>query len=170
MKNIIFSSLIILLAALPAMASDTITDWSADRSDIAWEATPLNYQDKVDPDDNVLWIGPIVETNVYFDDNNELVMEFLCRNLPLANTNLGMIVDPIQVKDLSTGYFVVSLRAPSLPIEQALDYCTKIKGTPHIVAVLGLPVGPSSSFGESAIYVQSEKMVMSDKLQVDILE
>lgn len=171
MKNvIIFSFLILLLVALPAMAADTITDWATGRADIAWAATPTNYQESVTTGDSVLWVGPIEETNVYFDDQDEIVIEFLCRNLSLDDSSPGVIGDPIQVKDMSTGYFVVSIRAPSLPVEQAHKYCADAKETTHYVAVLGVPVGPSSSFGETAIYVQSEKTLMSDKLQVDIKE
>lgn len=168
MKNVVLFSFILLFVALPAMAADSIADWATERSDIAWAATPIDFQQSVSSGESILWVGPIEETNVFFDDQNEIVIEFYCRNLSLENSGPAGIVDPIRTKDLKTGYFVVTLRTLSLPVEQALQYCKEVKETPHFVAVLGVPVGPNSSFGNEGIYVQSEKVVMSDKLQVDI--
>ena len=167
-KIIVFFTVLILV--VPCFAKESIEAWVKDRTGIKWDATPLDYPKKVTSKDSILWIGPIEEINAYVNDQNETVMEFLCRHLSLIRSGPSGVTEPIQVKDRNTGYFVISIRS-SMPLERAVEFREENKKKRHFAIVLGESVDRRFfSVGRSAVYVHSEKAMMSDTLRVNIIK
>ena len=166
-KKILAVFAIFILAA-PGFSKESIEAWVKDRTGIKWDATPLDYPKKVTAKDTILWIGPIEEINAYINDQKETVIEFLCRHLSLIRSGPTAVIEPLQVKDRNTGYFVISIRS-TMPLEKALEFREENKRKRHFAVVLGEPVDRRFfSVGRSAVYVHSEKAMMSDTLRVNI--
>lgn len=170
MKTGILAIFVIFLIGIPCFAQESIQAWVKDRSEIKWDANPKDYPRKISTKDSILWVGPIEEINAYTNDRKETVIEFLCRHLSLVKSGPTGVVEPIQVKDQDTGYFVISLRS-AMPLEKALEFRKENKKKRHFAAVLGEPVDRRFFLtGQLAVYVHSEKATMSDTLRVNIIE
>jgi hypothetical protein len=170
LKKGIFAVLIILALGGLCFAQESIAVWVKDRSDIKWDASPLDYPKSISSKDSILWVGPIEELNVYTNDQKETVLEFLCRHLSLAKAGPIGVVEPIKVRDQHTGYFVISIRT-TMPLNKALEFREEMKKKSHYAAVLGQPVDRRFfSTGQLAVYVYSEKAKMSDRLRLNIIK
>ncbi len=173
MNGKIFASgiLAILLISIPCFGQESIEAWVKGRSDIKWAATPQDYPKSISEKDSILWVGPIEDINAYVNDQKETVIEFLCRHLSLVTSGPAGVVEPIQTQDRQTGFFVITIRSPKMPLQQALDLREGNKKKRHFAAVLGEPVDRRFfTVGRSAVYVHSEKAAMSDTLRVNIVK
>ena len=163
--------LVILFIAVPCFGQESIESWVKDRADIKWAATPQDYPKSISAKDSVLWVGPIEDINAYVNEQKETVIEFLCRHLSLVKPEPAGVVEPIQAQDRQTGFFVISIRSPKMPLQQALDLREENKKKRHFAAVLGEPVDRRFfTVGRLAVYVHSEKAAMSDTLRVSIVK
>jgi hypothetical protein len=161
----------ILLIGGPCLAEESIAEWVKGRSGIKWDASPIDYPEQVSSKDSILWVGPIEDSNVYINDQKETVIEFLCRHLSLVNSGPAGVREPLQVKDRKTGFFVITIRSSELPLEKALELREENKKKRHFAAVLGEPVDRRFfSVGRLAVYVHSEKAMMSDTLRINIIK
>ena len=161
----------ILLMSVPCLAEESISDWVKGQSGIKWDASPIDYPNQVSSKDSILWVGPIEDINVYINDQKETVIEFLCRHLSLVKSGPAGVTEPLQVKDRQTGFFVITIRSPELPLQKALELQEENKKKRHFAVVLGEPVDRRFfSVGRSAVYVHSVKAMMSDTLRVNIIK
>lgn len=160
----------ILLMSVPCLAEESIAEWVKDRSGIKWDASPIDYPKQVSSKDSILWVGSIEDINAYINDQKETVIEFLCRHLSLIKSGPAGITEPLQVNDRQSGYFVISIRSPAMPLDKALELREENKKKRHFAAVLGEPVDRRFFSGHLAVYVHSEKAMMSDTLRVIIIK
>ena len=170
LKRLSIAVVLSLLIATPCIAKEIIADWVKGQTSIVWGAIPRDYPEKVTSKDSIVWIGVIEDAAAYINDQKETVIEFLCRNMLFERPGPESLTEPIRIKDSDSGYFVISLRSPSLPLEQAKDYKEEVRKVRHYAAVLGEPVDRRNFSGRSAVYVHSQKAEMSDKLKVQILK
>jgi len=166
----IFAILFLVLIATPVFAKDSIVDWIKGHPDIVWNAKPTDYPEKVSSKDSIVWVGPIEEVATYINDQKETVIEFFCRHLSLVRPGPEGVIEPIQTKDSHSGYFVITLRSPSLTLEQGQEFKEEVRKVRHFAIVLGEPEDRRDFSGRTAVYVHSEKAEMSDKLQIQIIQ
>jgi len=101
---------------------------------------------------------------------NREVPIFPCRHLTLEYASSEGLAEPIKTKESHAGYFVISIRSPSLSLEQAKGFTKEIHEMQHYAVMLGEPVDRRTFIGRSAVYVHSQIAEMSDKLNIKILK
>jgi len=162
---------ITLLFATSCFGAEPFTEWVKDKQDIKWNATPLDFPDKISSKDSIMWFGTIEDMKAYTNDVGETVIEFFCRHLSPINRDASVLKENlIQVKDLNTGFFVITVRSRDLPLEKASGLCEELKTARHFAAVQGEPEIKRVFSDKLAVFVHSVKSAMSPDLPFKIVK
>jgi len=105
------------------------------------DKSPAYYLGHFAAGEKVLWLGEVVDVNVY-QEQNTTVIEWLCKYLELAEPiDIDQFVKrenlmkkkktPIKVRKTEEQYFVSVLRSPDMPIEGAREAAAEMVKTKH---------------------------------------
>jgi len=170
LKKLALAFSISVLIASPTFAKEHIANLVKKEQGIFWNATPRDYPEKVTSKDSVLWVGVIEEADAYINDKKETVLEYLCRHLSLQNASSDGLIEPIKATESHAGYFVISVKSPSLPLKEAKECVEEIHKVKHYAIMLGEPVARRTFHGRSAVYVHGKVAEMSDELNIQIIK
>ena len=163
--------LLLLIAALWAVPVHSFASPTQDAqsvlegvSNIQWLVTPAQAMSELNEKTTVVWVGRVLDLVPSHQPNGETILDFYCAFLPLQNPSAKGLVQPIVTKPETEQVFLVSLRSPAFPIEQATKLRLELKEKTHFVVVAGWPFQVAQYGNHPIVQIGAYKAIFSDKL------
>ena len=138
-------------------------------SHIQWQLTPAEAISQLKNEPNVVWVGRVVELVASRKPNGETVLDFYCAFIPLQNPSPEGLAEPIATKPETEQVFLVSIRSPAMPIEQANKLSVELKEKPHFAVASGSPIQLTRYNNREVVQIGVHKVIFSDKLVLKVM-
>lgn len=147
--------------AAPAQDARSVLDGV---SNVQWQVTPS--QAMADPNEKttVVWVGRVLDLVPSQGEGGETILDFYCSFMPLANQSPEGLAQPIATRPETNQIFLVSIRSPAFPIEQAKKLRLELKEKTHFVVVAGWPFQVARYGDHPVVQIGAYKAIFSDKL------
>lgn len=165
LSSVLAAALVVLSAVAAEPRTDPVSVLDG-VTGIDWSVGPSDFVGRKRGDATVVWLGRILEMLPYANARGETVLDFYCAYIPLTNPSPDGLATPILVKLETDQLFLVSIRSPKLPLEQARKLSREVREKVHYALIAGQTIQLRSYHGRPVVLVGAYKAIFSDKLSL----